>query len=207
MFVHASSGSRCTDSFGYWTVVLVMCGAQLHRRYLAFRADPGQRCPDCWLLRRFCCCAALPSSSLPMHVVVLMHHTELGRPRTTALYAVDHRSFAHVGRGSSDSLASPLSSALLHTDAVVAARAVSVMSRFHLCVRKHYDSCSARPRLRASNTAKLLLHFGAQLLCWGVKDRRPMQQSRTRAATTLLSRGQSRSIGPMHTRSSCSAEK
>lgn len=72
-------------------------------KYLAFKGDPGQRCADCWLLKKYCCCADASGIQLPVRVAVLMHHSELSR-------------------------------------------------------------------LRASNTAKLLLRFGAELLVWGFED-------------------------------------
>lgn len=73
------------------------------QRYLCFRAGPGQKCADCWLLSSYCCCSELQGIQLRQQVVVLMHHAELNRRR-------------------------------------------------------------------ASNTAKLLLCFGARLLVWGLDD-------------------------------------
>mmetsp|Transcript_16551 Transcript_16551/g.37324 ORF Transcript_16551/g.37324 Transcript_16551/m.37324 type:complete len:248 (-) Transcript_16551:52-795(-) len=71
--------------------------------YQVFLADPGHRCPTCWLLRRFCCCAEIPSVQLRPRVLLLMHHVELSQRRT-------------------------------------------------------------------SNTAKVLMHFGAELFAWGVAE-------------------------------------
>uniref|UniRef100_A0A7S1WVN9 tRNA-uridine aminocarboxypropyltransferase n=1 Tax=Alexandrium catenella TaxID=2925 RepID=A0A7S1WVN9_ALECA len=70
---------------------------------MEFRADPGHRCADCWLLTTHCCCRDVAAVRLRQHVVVLMHHAELNKRR-------------------------------------------------------------------GSNTAKLLLRFGAQLLVWGLAE-------------------------------------
>mmetsp|Transcript_4594 Transcript_4594/g.9400 ORF Transcript_4594/g.9400 Transcript_4594/m.9400 type:complete len:256 (+) Transcript_4594:74-841(+) len=72
-------------------------------RYLDFRASPGHKCADCWLLTTHCCCSGIATVRLRQRVIVLMHHTELNKRR-------------------------------------------------------------------GSNTAKLLLQFGAQLLVWGVEE-------------------------------------
>mmetsp|Transcript_100188 Transcript_100188/g.157915 ORF Transcript_100188/g.157915 Transcript_100188/m.157915 type:complete len:287 (+) Transcript_100188:57-917(+) len=72
-------------------------------RYHEFRTDPGERCADCWLLARHCCCKDLQGIRLRQRVVVVWHYAELDRRR-------------------------------------------------------------------GSNTAKLLLQFGAEILVWGVKE-------------------------------------
>jgi len=82
-------------------------------RYCEFRRAPGQKCPDCWLLQRFCCCAEVDRHAhgrpLRLRVIVLMHPAELNE-------------------------------------------------------------------LRSSNTAKLLLRFGAELSVWGLEDHAKMLQ-------------------------------
>lgn len=72
-------------------------------RYHEFRADPGEKCAECWLVARHCCCEELRGIHLRQRVVVVWHYAELDRRR-------------------------------------------------------------------GSNTAKLLLQFGAEILVWGVKE-------------------------------------
>ncbi|CAE7428152.1 tapT [Symbiodinium necroappetens] len=71
--------------------------------YQAFLTMPGDRCTQCWLMRKHCCCKGLPRIETRLRVYVLMHRLEIGQRK-------------------------------------------------------------------ASNTAKLLKHFGAELLCWGVEE-------------------------------------
>mmetsp|Transcript_85527 Transcript_85527/g.275936 ORF Transcript_85527/g.275936 Transcript_85527/m.275936 type:complete len:348 (-) Transcript_85527:8-1051(-) len=102
--VDAQEGEPPAESegaHGGWS--LAQRAARALEVYLAFRSQPGQRCPECWLVRRFCACAELPEAALTTSVAVLIHPSELGR-------------------------------------------------------------------LRASNTAKLLLRFGADLFVWGHEE-------------------------------------
>ncbi|CAE7929340.1 unnamed protein product [Symbiodinium sp. KB8] len=71
--------------------------------YQAFLTMPGDKCTQCWLMRKHCCCKGLPRIETRLRVYVLMHRLEIGQRK-------------------------------------------------------------------ASNTAKLLKHFGAELLCWGVEE-------------------------------------
>eukprot|EP00439_Symbiodinium_sp_Y106_P027833 s2250_g3.t1 len=71
--------------------------------YQAFLTMPGDKCTQCWLMRKHCCCKGLPRIEIRLRVYVLMHRLEIGQRK-------------------------------------------------------------------ASNTAKLLKHFGAELLCWGVEE-------------------------------------
>lgn len=52
-------------------------------KYCNFRADPGDRCKDCWLLRRWCCCPELAGIKLRQRVAVVFHQAELGRLRSS----------------------------------------------------------------------------------------------------------------------------
>lgn len=72
-------------------------------RYHEFRENPGDKCGECWLLQKFCCCAGLQGIKLRQRVIVVWHYAELDRRR-------------------------------------------------------------------GSNTAKLLLQFGAEILVWGVRE-------------------------------------
>ncbi|CAE7943335.1 unnamed protein product, partial [Symbiodinium necroappetens] len=51
--------------------------------YCAFLANPGVKCPRCWRVTTYCCCAAMPSLKLRPHVIVLFHHEELGQHSAT----------------------------------------------------------------------------------------------------------------------------
>eukprot|EP00927_Polykrikos_kofoidii_P049489 TRINITY_DN43536_c0_g1_i1.p1 TRINITY_DN43536_c0_g1~~TRINITY_DN43536_c0_g1_i1.p1 ORF type:complete len:323 (-),score=35.59 TRINITY_DN43536_c0_g1_i1:108-1076(-) len=57
------------------------------KRYLEFRAENGHKCPDCWLLRDFCCCAAVEiaktqsGAAFRPRVLLVMHPTELNDRR------------------------------------------------------------------------------------------------------------------------------
>lgn len=51
--------------------------------YTAFLAAPGGKCPDCWLLRRFCCCSGFQPVALRPQVALLMHHVELSQRRSS----------------------------------------------------------------------------------------------------------------------------
>ncbi|CAE7441680.1 unnamed protein product [Symbiodinium sp. CCMP2456] len=57
--------------------------AKCWEMYCAFLANPGVKCPRCWRVTTYCCCAAMPSLKLRPHVIVLFHHEELGQHSAT----------------------------------------------------------------------------------------------------------------------------
>mmetsp|Transcript_42097 Transcript_42097/g.78224 ORF Transcript_42097/g.78224 Transcript_42097/m.78224 type:complete len:268 (+) Transcript_42097:66-869(+) len=51
--------------------------------YCDFLSNSGVKCPRCWRVTTFCCCASIPAVKLRPHVLVVFHHEELGQHSAT----------------------------------------------------------------------------------------------------------------------------
>lgn len=56
---------------------------KVQQRYATFRSSPGQLCANCWLVKRFCCCAGVAEVVVKLRprVLVVMHPAELDQRR------------------------------------------------------------------------------------------------------------------------------
>eukprot|EP00933_Yihiella_yeosuensis_P077793 TRINITY_DN8868_c0_g1_i1.p1 TRINITY_DN8868_c0_g1~~TRINITY_DN8868_c0_g1_i1.p1 ORF type:complete len:293 (-),score=56.39 TRINITY_DN8868_c0_g1_i1:266-1144(-) len=51
--------------------------------FVQFQTNPGQKCPRCWRMTKFCCCLDIPKVQLRPKVLVVFHYEELGQHTAT----------------------------------------------------------------------------------------------------------------------------